>query len=122
MPIAHAAHYTRCSFHTLPIAHSHANARTHSRAHTYTLSRAHTHVGLTWIVDLGRILNREVINMGFSGACVMQPEVAKYLVELKPSLFIMDCLPNMNAEVVAERAPSGACCSSSNSTRFYFCF
>ena len=30
----------------------------------------------------------------------------RYLVELNPSVFVMDCLPNMNAETVNSRAPA----------------
>ena len=36
----------------------------------------------------------------------MQPDVAKYLLStpVKPSVFVVDCLPNMNAASVVERA------------------
>ena len=54
--------------------------------------------------SVGRILNREVLNLGFSGNCRMQAEVAALLVELKPSAFVVDCLPNMDATTVAQRA------------------
>merc|ERR1711879_1033965 len=57
-----------------------------------------------WPVSLGRILDREVLNFGFSGACRMQPTVARYLLELRPAAFIVDCLPNMNAAAVTEKA------------------
>ena len=62
--------------------------------------------GMTWISNVGRLLDREVLNFGFSGNCEMQAEVAKYLVELKPSVFVMDCLPNMDASSVSVNAPS----------------
>jgi hypothetical protein len=62
--------------------------------------------GMTWISNVGRLLDREVLNFGFSGNCQMQAEVAKYLVELKPSVFVMDCLPNMEAGSVTANAPS----------------
>ena len=62
--------------------------------------------GMTWISNVGRILDREVLNFGFSGNCLMQPEVAKYLVELKVSVFVMDCLPNMDAAAVHNRTPA----------------
>jgi len=60
--------------------------------------------GMTWPVSMGRILDREVLNFGFSGACQMQPAVAKYLGELKPEVFVVDCLPNMDAASVTELA------------------
>ena len=46
----------------------------------------------------------EVLNFGFSGNCMMQEEVADLLLELKPSVFVIDCLPNMGAATVTERA------------------
>jgi len=53
---------------------------------------------------LGRIFNREVINLGFSGNGRMEPEVAKFVAELDPAVFVLDCLPNMNAKDVNDRA------------------
>lgn len=53
---------------------------------------------------LGRRLRRPVINLAFSGNGVMEPEVADLLAELDPCLFVVDCLPNMTAAVVTERA------------------
>ncbi|MCA9018012.1 MAG: hypothetical protein KDA77_21995, partial [Planctomycetaceae bacterium] len=42
-----------------------------------------------------------VINLGFSGNGRMEPEVAKLVAELDASVFIIDCLPNVTAPVVA---------------------
>jgi len=53
---------------------------------------------------LGRRLNLSVINLGFSGNGKMEPEVAQLLGELDPSVYIIDCLPNMNANLVTQRA------------------
>lgn len=52
---------------------------------------------------LGRWLEHEVINLGFSGAGKMEPELADLLCELDPCLYVLDCLPNMTDEMVAER-------------------
>lgn len=52
---------------------------------------------------VGRRLRRRTINLGFAGNGLMEPEIADLLAELDPSLFIIDCLPNMTAELVAER-------------------
>lgn len=52
---------------------------------------------------LGRRLNRPTINLGFSGNGIMEPEVAKLLAEADPSVYVIDCLPNMNGPQVAER-------------------
>lgn len=52
---------------------------------------------------LGRNLNREVINLGFSGLCKMEPAIADLLAELDPALFVIDCLPNMTADEITQR-------------------
>lgn len=53
---------------------------------------------------LGRRLDRPVINLGFSGNGRMEPEVGQFLCELDPAVYVIDCLPNMSAPQVAERA------------------
>ncbi len=60
--------------------------------------------GMTHVAMLGRIFNREVINLGFSGNGRMEPEVAKFVAELDPAVFVLDCLPNMGAKDINERA------------------
>lgn len=57
--------------------------------------------GMVHTAILGRRLDRPVINLGFSGNGRMEPEVAKLIAELDASVFIMDCLPNVTAPVVA---------------------
>ena len=52
---------------------------------------------------LGRRLDRPVINLGFSGSGRMDAEVVELLAELAPCVYAIDCLPNMGAELVAER-------------------
>jgi N-acyl-D-aspartate/D-glutamate deacylase len=52
---------------------------------------------------LGRRLDREVINLGFSGAGKMEPAMADLLGELDASLYVLECLPNMTTAMVAER-------------------
>lgn len=52
---------------------------------------------------LGRRLNREVINLGFSGSGKMEPEMAALLGELDAAIFVLECLPNMTTEMVRER-------------------
>jgi hypothetical protein len=60
--------------------------------------------GMTHVAMLGRTFNREVINLGFSGNGKMEPEVTKFVAELDPAVFVLDCLPNMNAKDIEERA------------------
>jgi len=63
--------------------------------------------GMTHVAMLGRKFNREVINLGFSGNGRMEPEVLKFVAELDPAVFVLDCLPNMNAQQVTERTVPG---------------
>lgn len=53
---------------------------------------------------LGRRLDKPVINLGFSGNGRMEKEVGDFLIELDPCLYVIDCLPNMTGDIVAERA------------------
>ena len=50
------------------------------------------------------MLNHEVINLGFSGNGKMEPEVTKFVAEIDAAAFVLDCLPNMTAAEVRERA------------------
>lgn len=52
---------------------------------------------------LGRRFNYPTINLGFSGSGKMEPAMAALLAELDPSVYVLDCLPNMTADLVAER-------------------
>ena len=52
---------------------------------------------------LGRWLDREAINLGFSGAGKMEPALAELLAELDPAIYVLECLPNMTTEMVRER-------------------
>ena len=59
--------------------------------------------GMAHTAILGRRLDRPVINLGFSGNGLMEPEMATLLAELDPAVYVLDCLPNMTAELVTER-------------------
>ncbi len=62
-----------------------------------------TRPGMAHTAILGRMFDRPVINLGFSGNGKMEPEVTKFLAEIDAAVFVIDCLPNMNAAEVAER-------------------
>lgn len=59
--------------------------------------------GMVHTAILGRRLDRPVINLGFSGNGKMEPELAALIAELDAAAFVIDCLPNMTAQEVAER-------------------
>jgi lysophospholipase L1-like esterase len=60
--------------------------------------------GMCHTAILGRRLDRPVINLGFSGNGTMDPEVGALLGEIDAAAFVIDCLPNMGPQAVAERA------------------
>ena len=59
--------------------------------------------GMCHAALLGRWLDREVINLGFSGAGKMEPELAELLGEIDAAVFVLECLPNMTAAMVRDR-------------------
>lgn len=59
--------------------------------------------GMVHTSILSRRLDRPVINLGFSGNGKMEPELATLLAELDPAVYVLDCLPNMNAKEVEQR-------------------
>ena len=70
-----------------------------SIVHGVGVSRA----GLAHAAWLGRALNREIINLGFSGSAFCETAVAEALGQLKTPLFIIDVLPNNAVEVMESR-------------------
>ncbi len=59
--------------------------------------------GMVHSAILQRRFNWPVINLGFSGNGKMEPEMADLLAELDPSVYVIDCLPNMLADEIKER-------------------
>ena len=59
--------------------------------------------GMAYPSILGRRLNIETINLGFSGSGRCEKEVADLLAELDPQVYVIDCMPNMEASYVDER-------------------
>ena len=59
--------------------------------------------GMAHTSILARRLGRPAINLGFSGNGRMEPELAALLTELDVAAYVLDCLPNMTNEMVAER-------------------
>ena len=59
--------------------------------------------GMVYTAILGRRLDARTINLGFSGNGLMEPELADLLAELDPSIYVLDCLANMTADLITER-------------------
>ena len=59
--------------------------------------------GMAFVNILGRRLDRPVLNFGFSGSGKTELEVARFLAELDPAVFVLDCVANTTAEEIADR-------------------
>jgi hypothetical protein len=59
--------------------------------------------GMAYPAILGRRRDWPTINLGFSGNAQSEPEIAELLAELDPAVYVLDPLPNMKPEWVAER-------------------
>lgn len=57
---------------------------------------AHTNI-------LMRNLQHEIINLGFSGNALLDPEIARLMAQADASLFVIDPLPNCPADLVAKK-------------------
>lgn len=62
-----------------------------------------TRPGMVHTSMLGRMLNREVINLGFSGNAQLDPEIAMLIASSDPSVIVLDMLPNCTKEQLEER-------------------
>jgi len=61
--------------------------------------------GMCHVAILGRQLDREVINLGFSGAGKSEPVMAELISQIPASLYVIEPLPNMTTEMVTQRLP-----------------
>lgn len=59
--------------------------------------------GMVHTAILGRRFDRPVVNLGFSGNGRMDPAVGDLLIKVDAAVYVIDCLPNMNAAAVRER-------------------
>ncbi|MDA0196430.1 MAG: SGNH/GDSL hydrolase family protein [Bacteroidetes bacterium] len=59
--------------------------------------------GMAFPSILSRRLKRPFLNLGFSGNGRMEKEVGDLLSELDPCVYALDCVPNMDAEMINER-------------------
>ena len=59
--------------------------------------------GMAYTAIIGRKLDIPVINLGFSGSGRCEREIADLLAELDPEVYVLDCVPNMEASYIDER-------------------
>ena len=60
--------------------------------------------GMAHVAILGRRLDVPVVNLGFSGSGTLDPEIADLMAEIDASVYVLDCLPNLDGGKVAARA------------------
>lgn len=53
--------------------------------------------GMAWPAIVGRKLDRPLINLGFSGNGRLEKEVIDYIGEIDAKMYVLDCLPNLDA-------------------------
>lgn len=59
--------------------------------------------GMVHTAIIGRKLEQPIINLGFSGSGKMDAAVVDLMAELDPAVYVIDCLPNMDAKMIEER-------------------
>ncbi len=52
---------------------------------------------------VGRQLNADIVNLGFSGLGRYEPEMAEFISEIDASCYVMACIANLNPQLAAER-------------------
>lgn len=59
--------------------------------------------GMAYPAILSRMLDRQTINMGFSGNGQLDLEIAEVIADIDASCIVMDCLPNVSTEQMTEK-------------------
>ena len=60
--------------------------------------------GMAFTNILSRVLDREVVNLGFSGNALLDYEIAELMAQVKdPAVFVLDNVPNSGHELIDER-------------------
>ena len=60
--------------------------------------------GMAFTNILGRWLDREVVNLGFSGNALLDPEIAQLMARVEnPAVYVLDNVPNDTPEIILER-------------------
>lgn len=54
--------------------------------------------GLAWTNRLGRVMDHEVINLGFSGNGRLESELLHLIRDVDAAAFILDCIPNLSVQ------------------------
>lgn len=71
--------------------------------HSITQGACASRPGMACTSRVGRALDREIVNLGFSGSGTMDAGMAGMIAGLDPSVFVLDCLANMRPEEITAR-------------------
>ena len=59
--------------------------------------------GMSYPNQLSRMLDRQIVNLGFSGNGQLDFEIAEAMVEIDASCYVIDCLPNLTIAQMNEK-------------------
>lgn len=59
--------------------------------------------GMSYPNQLSRMLDRQIINLGFSGNGQLDLEIAEFMADIDASCFVIDCLPNVTTAQMKEK-------------------
>lgn len=59
--------------------------------------------GMSYTNQLSRMLDRQMINLGFSGNGQLDLEIAEFMADIDASCFVIDCLPNVTPVQMKEK-------------------
>lgn len=59
--------------------------------------------GMAYPAQLSRLIGLNFLNLGLSGSAKMEREVADMVAEIPADAYVLDCVPNTNAELITER-------------------
>lgn len=62
-----------------------------------------TRAGMAYPNILSRMLDHEIVNLGFSGNGKLDLEVAEAMATIDASCFVIDCLPNVTVDLMNEK-------------------
>jgi lysophospholipase L1-like esterase len=62
-----------------------------------------TRAGMAYPNILSRMLDREIVNLGFSGNGQLDLEIAEAIATISASCFVIDCLPNVSVTQMNEK-------------------
>ena len=59
--------------------------------------------GMSYPNQLSRMLDRQIVNLGFSGNGQLDLEIAEFMADIDASCFVMDCIPNVTTTQMKEK-------------------